>query len=128
MKSQASATSKSNRAEAFNDLIIDSIQDIKGKQIVKLDLRKLEESPADFFIICQGDSTTQVQSIASNIHKRVKEEFQLLPSHTEGRTHAHWICLDYFNTVVHVFYPDARDYYGLEQLWNDADVTEYASL
>lgn len=114
--------------EALNELIIDSITDIKGKQIVKLDLRHVEDAPADFFIICQGDSNTQVKAIADNIQKRVKAEAHLLPNHVEGERHARWICVDYFNIVVHIFYRETRSFYELEDLWSDARFTEYESL
>jgi len=104
---------------------MDSITDIKGKNLVKLDLRDLDDGPTDFFIICEGDSNTQVRAIAENIKKRVKLEAGTPPSHYEGQQNARWICLDYFNTVVHVFYPETREFYGLEQLWSDAAITEY---
>ncbi len=115
-------------AEQLNDLIIDAIQDIKGKNIVKLDLRLLTDAPVDFFIVCEGDSTTQVRAISENIHRRVKEETGLNPAHVEGAKQAHWILVDYFNTVVHVFYPETRAFYELEDLWSDAKVTEYQNL
>jgi ribosome-associated protein len=114
--------------EELNDLIIDSILDIKGKNIVKLDLRRLGDAPTDFFIICEGDSNTQVKAISDNIQKRLKYEAEVLASNTEGERHAHWICLDYFNTVVHVFYRETRAFYELESLWSDARFTEYESL
>ncbi len=112
----------------INDYIVDSIQDIKGKNIVKLDLRQLEDAPADFFIICEGDSNVQVKAISDNIHRRLKDELGVLPAHVEGTRHAHWICMDYFTTVVHVFYRETRSYYGLEDLWSDAKSTEYEEL
>ena len=112
----------------FNDLIVDSIQDIKGKKIVKLDLRGLDATPADFFIICEGESNTQVKAIADNIRKRVKEELDLLPSHAEGVQDGIWALLDYFNVIVHVFHPEKRAFYDLENLWSDAAFTEYGSL
>ena len=111
--------------DQLNDLIIDCITDIKGNHIVKLDLRELHDGPTDFFIICEGDSNTQVRAIAENIKKRLKQEAGLPPSHYEGQQNARWICLDYFTTVVHVFYPETREFYGLEQLWSDAISTEY---
>ena len=114
--------------EALNPLIIDAIQDIKGKNIVKLDLRKLDEAPADYFIICEGESNTQVSAIAGNIIKRTKDELGVLPTHREGMTNANWVLVDYFNTVVHVFYPETRRFYELEDLWSDAEFTEYANL
>jgi len=114
--------------EAFNDLILDSIQDIKAKKIVKLDLRKLDATPTDFFIICEGESNTQVKAIAQNIRKRVKEEVGLLPTHLEGMQEGVWALIDYFNVVVHVFHPEKRAFYDLENLWSDAQFTEYDSL
>lgn len=114
--------------EQLNDLIIDSIQDIKGEKIVKLDLRKLDDRPADFFIICEGSSTTQVKAIADNIYLRAKSEGNTLASHYEGQQNSTWVCLDFFNTVVHVFYPETREFYELEDLWSDAEFSEYASL
>lgn len=114
--------------EQLNNLIVDSIQDIKGKNIVKLDLRRIEEAPADFFIICEGDSSTQVKAISDRIYKRVKDETGTTPNHTEGESQAMWICVDYFNTVVHIFYNEKRRFYELELLWSDAKFTEYDNL
>ncbi len=114
--------------EDLNNLIIDSIQDIKGKNIVKLDLRKLDDAPTDFFIICEGDSNTQVKAISENIYKRLKQEDGQVPVHVEGKQNARWICMDYFYTVVHVFYRETREFYGLEELWSDAKFTEYENL
>ena len=88
----------------------------------------MEEAPCDYFIICEGDSNTQVKAIADNIRKRVKEEAGLLPLHTEGERNALWICVDYFDTVVHVFYREKRAFYQLEELWGDASFTEYETL
>ncbi len=114
--------------EALNDLIIDSIQDIKGKKILKLDLRKLDEAPADFFIICEGDSNTQTKAIADNVYLRVKNEGNLMPISQEGQQSATWICIDYFNVVVHVFHKETRTFYELEDLWSDAVFSEYDTL
>lgn len=114
--------------EEFNNLIIDSIQDIKGKNIVLLDLRTVDDAPTDFFIICEGDSNTQVRAISDNIQKRLKQEAGTLPNHVEGQQNSLWICVDYFTTVVHVFYRETRSFYDLEELWGDAKFTEYTSL
>lgn len=123
------STKKALRAKAVSDglqeLIIDCITDIKGKNIVLLDLRDLDDAPTDYFIICEGDSTTQVRAIAGNIERRLKSERKLHPSHVEGTQHAKWVCMDYLDTVVHVFYPETRAFYDLEQLWSDAVRTEY---
>ena len=128
MNTSKEVTKQDWTIKELNDLIIDSIQDIKGKKIVKLDLRQLDESPTDFFIVCEGESNVQVKSISDNIHKRMKQEAANLPNHIEGQVNAQWILLDYFNTVVHVFHKDARKFYELEELWGDAIFTEYESL
>ncbi len=128
MSSQKEAPQKFLSEEALNDLIIDAIQDIKGKNVLKLDLRKLDEAPTNFFIICEGDSNTQVKAISDNIYKRLKEEARQFPSHYEGQKNSLWLLMDYFSTVIHIFYKDTRKFYELEELWSDADFTEYQNL
>lgn len=128
MNTQPQTISQTTDIEDLNDLIIECIKDIKGEKIVKLDMRKLDDAPTNFFIICEGNSNTQVAAIADNINKRLKEETGTLPSHFEGKQNALWVCLDYFNTVVHIFYKKTRVFYELEELWNDAEFTEYSSL
>ncbi len=109
-------------------LIVDSIQDIKGKNLITLDLSKIEDAPADYFIICSGESSTQIRAISQNVSRRIKNELGLSPSHTEGTNDARWCLVDYFDIVVHVFYPETRDYYDLEDLWSDAIVTSYEDV
>ncbi|TNE55176.1 MAG: ribosome silencing factor [Bacteroidetes bacterium] len=109
-------------------MIIEGIRDKKGKNIVQLDLRDLEDAPTDFFIICEGDSNTHVKAISDSIYKKVKEELHTMPSHTEGSQNARWVLMDYFNTIVHVFYPETRQFYEIEHLWSDANMTEYADV
>ena len=128
MNTQLELQSKKLTLEEFNDLIIDSIQDIKGKNIVKLDLRKIEDAPADFFIICSGESNTQVKAISNNIYRRLRDEAATRPFHIEGLQNGKWVCIDYLSTVVHVFYPETRQFYELEALWSDAEFTEYETL
>ena len=120
--------SQNPQADKLNHLIIEGIRDKKGKNIVLLDLRKLDDAPTDFFIICEGDSNVQIKAITDSIYKSVKEELQTMPAHVEGSGNARWILMDYFNTVVHVFYPETRQFYEIEHLWSDADVTEFADL
>ena len=109
-------------------MILDSIRDIKGKNIVRLDLRQLDDRPAEFFFICEGDSTTQVRAIAENVHRRMKQELGEIPKNPTGSRPANWVCLDYFDTVIHVFYPETRSFYQIEDLWSDATVTEFETL
>jgi len=128
LNSQNQAQQSNFSLEELNALIIESIQDIKGKNLLKLDLRHLDDAPASFFIICEGDSNTQVKAISDNIYKRIKHEAGELPLHYEGQQNSMWICMDYFETVVHVFYKDTRTYYELEDLWSDGIFTEYQNL
>ena len=114
--------------EELNHLIIEGIRDKKGKNIIQLDLRRLGDAPTDFFIICEGDSNTHVKAISDSIYKKVKDELQIAPTHTEGSTNAKWILMDYFNTVVHVFYPETREFYDIENLWSDAAATEFGEV
>lgn len=128
MQKQIVLDSKAPTTEAITDLIVDSIQDIKGKNIIKMDLRNIDESPSNFFIICEGESTTQVNAISGNIEKRMKETFGIRPAHVEGRREAKWVLVDYFDVIVHVFYPETRQYYEIEDLWRDAKTTEYQDI
>lgn len=116
---------KQKNADSINELIVDSIRDIKGKNIAKLDLRGISGAPADYFIVCEGDSTVQVNSIANNVFKRMKQEKSSVPISFEGKKNSTWMLIDYFNTVVHVFYPETRDFYNLEAMWNDAIIENY---
>lgn len=110
------------------DTIVDGIQDIKGKDIVILDLRRLQNSVTDYFIICSGESTTQVDGIASSIARKTRTELKEKPWHQEGINNSEWILMDYVNVVVHVFYRDIRSFYNLEDLWADAERTDIPNL
>ncbi len=128
MSAQKASTSSTEQVTNFIPTIIDSIQDIKGKKIIKLDLTNLEDRPTDYFIICQGDSSTQVKSIAQNIQLRLKDELDIRPLRSEGIAGAKWILVDYFDVIVHVFYPETREFYDLEDLWGDAEKTTYEDI
>ena len=114
--------------EAILALIVDSIQDIKGKNIVQIDLRKIPDAPARYFIICEGESTTQVRAIAANVTRRMRDEAGIRSSHAEGKQGARWIAVDFFDIVLHVFEKSLRVYYDLENLWADGRVTEYQNI
>lgn len=103
--------------------ITEAIREKKGKEIVNMNLVRLGYAMCDNFIVCHGDSTTQVSAIAESVEEKVKELAHIHPSHREGSLHARWILLDYGSVVVHVFIKEARDYYRLEELWGDADIT-----
>jgi len=109
---------------ALTTLIIDAIQDNKGKEIALFDMRQLEEASSDFFILCNGNSKTQISGILKNIERRVQKEFGIRPNHSEGQE-ANWMLLDYFSVIVHVFSNEKRAFYNLDDLWSDAKVTKY---
>jgi ribosome-associated protein len=100
--------------------IIKAIQDKKGEDIVSLDLRKIPEASADFFIVCQASSTTQVKAISDFVEDQVKTICEEMPYKHEGRQALQWVLIDYINIVVHVMHPEARKFYKLEDMWSDA--------
>ena len=100
--------------------IIKAIQEKKGENIISLDLKKIPEAVSDFFIICEGASTTQVKAIADSIEEEVRKNCDELPYKHEGRTNYHWVLVDYVNVVVHVMLPENRRFYKLEDMWSDA--------
>jgi ribosome-associated protein len=104
----------------LQDVIIQGFQEKKGKDITLLDLRGIRDRVADFFVICQAESTTQVKALADSAEEEVKLQLQERPFSVEGRENASWILLDYGHVVAHVFQPQAREFYALEELWNDA--------
>lgn len=115
-------------SEKLADVIVDAIQDVKGKSVTKLDLRKIDNAVCDFFIICSGESSTQVDGINNSIQRKTREILQEKPWHEEGTQNSEWILLDYVNIVVHIFYKEVRDFYDLEDLWADAERTDYEDI
>lgn len=103
---------------------IKAIQDKKGEKIVVLDLRKIPESVADFFIICEGNSTPQIRAIAGEIEDAVKEFCGEGVFHKEGIQKLQWVLIDYVNVVIHIMMPEQRAFYNLEELWSDAAIEE----
>jgi ribosome-associated protein len=101
--------------------IINSIDDVKGKDIVVINLKKINNSICDFFIICHGDSTTQVNAIAESVVKKTRE-IEERTFHKEGFDNSQWILLDYHTIIVHVFLGEIRAFYDIESLWADAEV------
>lgn len=107
--------------------IIKAIQEKKGEHIISLDLRKIPEAVADFFIICQAGNTTQLRAIADFVEKDVKEKCLEMAYKHEGRQGQQWILIDYVNVVVHIMLPEPRKFYRLEEMWSDAPMTEHES-
>jgi ribosome-associated protein len=107
--------------------IVKGIEEVKGENISILDLREIENSVCDYFIICEGNSNTQVNAISGSIQKHVSKRLKDKPWHVEGESNAEWVLLDYVNVVAHVFQRDVRQFYNLEGLWGDAKITNIQS-
>lgn len=100
--------------------IIKGIEEVKGQDIEILDLREIENTVCDYFIICNGTSNTQVNAIVNSIHKLVSKSLKEKPWHVEGSDNAEWVLIDYVHVVVHVFQKHIREFYDIEGLWGDA--------
>lgn len=112
---------KKDEKRALVNTIIEGILDKKGKNIVCLDLRNIENRVSDYFIITEAESTTQVNAIADSIEDSVKKKLKYNPFHSEGFQNSEWILIDYVDVVVHVFQSEIRNHYNLESLWADAE-------
>ncbi len=117
-------TKRNSNADLLITTIISGIEEVKGKEITLLDLREIENTVCDYFIICEGTSNTQVNAIVNSIQKQVSKTIKDKPWHVEGTDNAEWILMDYVNVVVHVFQKHIRDYYDIESLWGDAKTTQ----
>lgn len=117
---EKSAVTRLTRNSKIFKTIIKAIQDKKGENIISLDLRKIAEASADFFIVCEASSTTQVKAICDFVEHEVKDKCGEAPYKHEGRTALQWVLIDYVNIVVHVMHPEARKFYKLEDMWSDA--------
>jgi ribosome-associated protein len=93
--------------------------DVKAIDLVELDLREIL-GYADYFVICSGNTDRQTKAIHDRIHEGMKRDHGILPRRVEGTSEARWILMDYLDVIVHVFTPEARDFYRLEQLWGEA--------
>lgn len=111
----------------LSELAVEGIQEKKGEDIVRLDLRNIHSSVADFFIICSANSGIQVRAIANSVEEQIYKKTQADPRHKEGFENADWIILDYFDVVIHIFKTEKRHFYGIEELWGDAESTNYKS-
>ncbi len=103
--------------------IIKGIDDVKGENVQLLDLREIENTVCDYFIVCSGNSNTQVKAISGSIQKVVSKSLKDKPWHIEGEGNSEWILMDYVNVVVHVFQKQIREFYDIESLWGDAKIT-----
>ena len=117
-------TKEKTNVDQLITTIIGGIEEVKGKEITILDLRDIENTVCDYFIVCEGTSNTQVNAIVNSIQKQVSKTLKDKPWHVEGTDNAEWVLLDYVNVVVHVFQKHIREYYDIESLWGDAKTTQ----
>ena len=113
---------KQTGADLIVSDVIKCIEEVKGQDIQILDLRAVENSVCDYFVICSGSSNTQVSAIASSVQKLVSKSLKEKPWHVEGSANAEWILMDYVHVVVHVFQKQIREFYDIEGLWADAKI------
>ena len=114
-----------NKNSKIYKTIIRAIQDKKGENIVSLDLRKIPEAVADFFIICEAGNQPQIRAISDFVEEEVKKRCGEIPYHHEGKQNLHWVLIDYINIVVHIMMPENRKFYKLEEMWSDAPLEEH---
>ncbi|QKZ12556.1 ribosome silencing factor [Spirosoma sp. KUDC1026] len=108
--------------EQIRDFIVRGMQEKKGQDIVVMDLRKVRNAICDYFVLCSGNSDTQIDAISTSIEEEVYKASKQDPWHKEGKMNREWILLDYVDVVAHVFKKDRRSFYDLEQLWGDAEI------
>ncbi|MDQ1098459.1 MULTISPECIES: ribosome silencing factor [Chryseobacterium] len=115
---------KTAEKQQLLDKIVEAIQDVKGEDIMIFDLSNIENSVAETFVICSGNSNTQVAALAGSVEKKVRNELRERPWHVEGTENAMWVLVDYVSVVVHIFQKQVREYYDIEELWGDASITK----
>lgn len=108
--------------------IQEGIQEKKGKNIVVADLTDIDDTICNYFIICQGNSPSQVMAIVDSVKDYVREELHIKPYAIDGTKNAQWVAMDYSDVIVHVFLPDVREFYNLEHLWADAKLTSIPDI
>ena len=113
---------KPDEAELLLGSILKGIFEKKGQNVLKIDLRKLENRITDYFVICHAASITQVSAICDSVDDTVRKEINEKPLHIEGLDNCFWVLLDYGNVIVHVFLEEYRNFYSLESLWADATI------
>lgn len=115
-------------SELLSNTIVAGMQEVKAKEITIIDLREVSNAVCDFFVICSGDSSTQVDGISDSIVKHTRELLGEKPWHVEGKNNAEWVLVDYVNVVAHVFYKEARSFYELEDVWADGKRTDIPDI
>lgn len=124
MQSEILHIIKQMKEKQLIETIVEGIQEKKGKKITTVDLSDIESAAASYFVICEGQSTTQVAAIADSVREYVQQHTGIKPFGYDGYQNSQWIIIDYGSILAHIFLPEYRNYYKLEQLWNDAKLAE----
>jgi ribosome-associated protein len=119
-------TKKLHEGLVLSDLAVHGLIEKKGKDIVTLDLRNIRHAVTDYFVVCHGDSNTQVDALADSVEYEIHKATGENPWHREGKENSEWVILDYVHMVVHIFQKDKREFYGIESLWADAPMNKVA--
>ena len=114
-----------SQSNALLKIIIEALQELKAVDISVLDLRNIPEASAEYFVVCNGTSSTHISGLSDRVQKNVLEQLGERPVHVEGKQGRAWILLDYFSIVVHVFDREKRQFYDVEHLWSDAKLQKY---
>ncbi|MBO7586621.1 MAG: ribosome silencing factor [Bacteroidales bacterium] len=109
----------------IEELIIQALIEKQGADIQCIDLKKINHVYFDYFIVCTGNSKPHVETLCDYVQEQTQRVANLKPVHVEGLENKEWVLLDYFNVLVHIFQPEAREYYNIEALWNDADIQKF---
>ncbi len=117
-----------NETKKLIEQITEGIQDKKGKKIVIADLTQIDDTICKYFIICQGNSPSQVTAIVESVREFARKGANVKPYAIDGLRNAQWVAMDYADVLVHVFMPEAREFYNLETLWADARLTQIPDL
>ena len=113
-----------NDSKALVEVIVNALQDKKGKNIITVDMQKLPGSICNYFVICEGNTPTQVSALSDSVWDKVATELKQKPLGADGIRNAQWVAMDYGNVILHIFLPELRAYYNLENLWEDAIINK----
>jgi ribosome-associated protein len=119
---------KTDESSILAEIVVAGMQEIKAKDVVKIDLRGLSSAVSDFFIVCHAESDRQVKAIAASVEREVRKSTKEHPYSSEGQDQSEWIILDYVNVVAHIFLHEKREFYNLEGLWGDAEISTYENM
>ena len=119
---------ETSESSILAEIVVAGMQEIKAKDIVKIDLRDLSSAVSDFFVVCHAESDRQVKAIAASVEREVRKSIKERPFSSEGQDESEWIILDYVNVVAHIFLHEKRAFFGIEDLWGDGKITTYPNM